>query len=334
MRRRKFITGIGAAAIAHALSPVTTRAQQADGVRRMGVLWAFRENAPEAIALLSALTQGLSELGWINGRNLRMDVRWAGDSVEQMQLFAKDLVDLQPDVIHTTSTPATAALQRATQTIQIVFAGISDPVGAGFVSSLAHPGGNLTGFINIEASLAGKWLQLLRDIAPGITRAALIFNPDTAPSGGEYYLPSFEAAARSINVMPIAAPVRSEAEIETVIVSLGHKPPGGFVVMPDNFMIIHRAATILLAAQNKIPAVYHYDFYARDGGLLGYGPDPVDIFRRSASYIDSIFRGAKAADLPVQLPIKFDMTLNVKTARALGLAVPESILLRADEIIQ
>jgi putative ABC transport system substrate-binding protein len=251
-----------------------------------------------------------------------------------MRLFAKDLVDLQPDVIHTTSTPATAALQQATQTIPIVFAGISDPVGAGFVSSLAHPGANLTGFINIEASLVGKWLELLTDIAPGITRAALIFNPETAPSGGDYYFPTFEAAAKSINVVPIAASVRSDAEIETIIASLGREPRGGFVVMPDNFMIIHRATTILLAAKYKVPAIYHYNFYARDGGLLGYGPDPVDIFRRSASYIDRIFRGAKAGGLPVQLPIKFDMTLNAKTARALGLTVPPSILLRADEVIE
>jgi putative ABC transport system substrate-binding protein len=330
MKRREFITLLGGAAT----WPVMARGQQPDRVRRVGVLWAFREDAPEANALFSGLTQGLSELGWIDGRNLRMDLRWAGDSVEQMQLFAKDLVGLQPDVIHTTSTPATAALQRATQTIPIVFAGISDPVGAGFVSSLAHPGGNLTGFVNIEASLAGKWLGLLTGIAPSITRAALIFNPDTAPGGGSYYLPPFEAAARSLKVEPIAAPVHSDSEIATVIAALGREPPGGFVVMPDNFMIIHRAATILLAAQNKVPAVYHYNFYARDGGLLGYGPDPVDIFRRSASYIDSILRGAKAADLPVQLPIKFDMTLNVKTARALGLEVPSSLLAIADEVIE
>jgi putative ABC transport system substrate-binding protein len=263
-----------------------------------------------------------------------MDVRWAGDSVEQMRLLAKELVGLRPDAIHTTSTPATAALQQATQTIPIVFAGISDPVGAGFVSSLAHPGTNLTGFINIEASLGGKWVQLLTDIAPGIKRAALLYNPDTAPSGGEYYLPPFQAAAGSMNIAPIAGAVRSEAEIETIITSLGREPRGGFIVMPDNFMIIHRAATIALAAKNKVPAVYHYNFYARDGGLLGYGPDPFDIFRRSASYVDRIFRGAKAEDLPVQLPVKFDMTLNAKTAKALGLTVPQSILLRADEVVE
>ena len=237
-------------------------------------------------------------------------------------------------MIHTASTPATAALQQATQTIPIVFAGISDPVGAGFVSSLARPGANLTGFIDIEASLVGKWLELLKEIAPGITRAALIFNPETAPSGGDYYLPTFEAAAKSINVAPISAPVRSDAEIETVIGSLGREPRGGFVVMPDNFMIIHRGTTILLAAKYKVPAVYHYSIYARDGGLLAYGPDPIDVFRRSASYIDRIFRGAKAADLPVQLPIKFVMTLNAKTATSLGLTVPPSILLRADEVIE
>jgi putative ABC transport system substrate-binding protein len=330
MRRREFITLLSGGAA----WPLAARAQRDGRVKRMGVLWAFRENAPEANALFSALTQGLSELGWIDGRNMRMDVRWAGDSVERMRLFAKDLIDLQPDVIHTASTPATAALQQATQTIPIVFAGISDPVGAGFVSSLARPGANLTGFIDIEASLAGKWLELLKDIAPDVTQVALIFNPETAPSGGDYYLSTFEAAARSIKVVPIAASVRSDAEIETVIASLGREARSGFVVMPDNFMIIHRATTILLAAKYKVPAVYHYNLYARDGGLLAYGPDPIDVFRRSASYIDRIFRGAKAADLPVQLPIKFVMTLNANTARTLGLAIPPSILLRADEVIE
>jgi putative ABC transport system substrate-binding protein len=330
MKRRQFIRLLGGTAA----WPLAARSQRSQRVRRMGVLWAFRENTPEANALLSALTQELSELGWIDGRNMRMDVRWAGDSVERMRWFAKDLVDLQPDVIHTTSTPATVALQQATQTIPIVFAGISDPVGAGFVSSLAHPGANLTGFINIEASLAGKWLELLTDIAPGITRAALVFNPETAPSGGDYYLPTFEAAAKSINVVPIAASVRSDAEIETVIASLAREPRGGFVVMPDNFMIIHRAPIIVAAARNNVPAVYWASEFARDGGLLSYGPDPVDIVRRSASYIDRIFRGAKPADLPVQLPIKFDMTLNAKTARALGLTVPPTLRVLATEVIE
>ena len=220
-------------------------------------------------------------------------------------MFAKELVDLQPDVILADATPATAALQRETRTIPIVFAVVSDPVGAGFVAGLPRPGGNITGFIIMEASMAGKWLELLTEIAPGIKRAAIMFNPDTAPGGGSYYLPSFEAAARSLKVEPIAAPVHSDAEIETVITSLGREPGGGLVVMPDTFMIVHRAPIILLAARNNVPAVYSNRRFVRDGGLLSYGPDSVDIFRRSASYVDRILRGAKPADLPVQLPIKF-----------------------------
>jgi putative ABC transport system substrate-binding protein len=330
MKRREFITLLGGAA----MLPIAVRAQQVDRVRRIGVLWAFSENDPEAKALLFALTQGLSELGWIDGHNLRMDVRLAGDNVERMRMFAKDLVSLRPDVIHTTSTPATAALQRETRTIPIVFAGISDPVGAGFVASLPRPGGNLTGIINLEASLGGKWLGLLTEIAPSVKRVAIMSNPDTAPGGGSYYLPPFEAAARSLKVEPIAAPVHSDAEIETVITSLGREPGGGLVVTPDNFMLIHRASTISLAGRNNVPAVYHYSVYAREGGLLGYGPDPVDIFRRSSSYVDRILKGEKPADLPVQLPTKFELVINLKAAKALGLDVPVSLQQRADEVIE
>jgi putative ABC transport system substrate-binding protein len=328
--RRKFIASLGGTVLAW---PLAARAQQPDRARRIGVLWAFGENDPEAKTLLSGLTQGLSELGWVEGHNLRMDVRLAGDNVERMRFFAKDLVGLQPDVIHTTSTPATAAVQRETGTIPIVFAGISDPVGAGFVASLPRPGGNLTGIINLEASLGGKWLGLLTEIAPGVKRAAIMYNPDTAPGGGSYYLPSFEAAARSLKVEPAAAPVHSDAEIETVITSLGRER-GGLVVTPDNFMLVHREPTILLAARNNVPAIYHYSVYARDGGLLSYGPDPVDIFRRSAAYVDRILRGAKPAGLPVQLPIKFELALNAKTAKALRLTVPGTLLARADEVIE
>ena len=330
MKRREFISIVGGAAA----WPLAARAQQPDRMRRIGVLWAFSENDPEVGILLAGLTQGLSELGWTEGRNLRIDIRLAGDSVERMRFFAKVLVGLQPDLIHTTSTPATAALQQETQTIPIVFAGISDPVGAGFVASLPRPGGNLTGIINLEASLGGKWLALLTELAPGVKRIAIMCNPDTAPGRGSYYLPSFEAAARSLKVEPIAAYVHSDAEIETVVASLGREPQGGLIVTPDNFMLVHRAATILLAARNNVPAVYHYGVYAKDGGLLGYGPDPVDIFRRTASYVDRILRGTKPADLPVQLPIKFEMVVNNKTAKALGLTVPPTLIARADEVIE
>jgi len=330
VKRRDFITGLGSAAA----WPLAARAQQTDRVQRIGVLMAFSENDPVAKTLLSGLTQGLRELGWTEGRNLRIDARWAGNDVDRMRMFAKELVDLQPDAIHTSSTAATAAFQRETRTIPIVFAAVSDPVGASFVSSLPRPGGNITGFIYAEAAMATKWLELLTEIAPGVKRVAIMFNPEVAPGRGSYYLPAFEAGARSLKVEPIAAPIHSDVEIETVITSLGREPGGGLVVVPDIYLYDHRAPMILLAARNNVPAVYHESDFVRDGGLLSYGPDFVDIFRRSASYVDRILRGTKPPELPVQLPIKFEMALNAKTAKALGLAVPQSILLRADEVIE
>jgi putative tryptophan/tyrosine transport system substrate-binding protein len=330
MRRREFVAGLGSAAA----WPLAARAQQGERARRIGVLMALDESDPEAKTLLSGFTQGLAELGWSDGRNLRMDVRWVGNNVDRMQKFAKELVALQPETILAQGTPVTASLQRETRTIPIVFAVVGDPVGAGIVASLSRPGGNITGFVSQEAEMTGKLLQLLAEIAPGVKRGAIMFNPDTAPGGGSYYLPAFEAAARSLNVTPIAAPVYSEAEIQTVITSLGREPGGGLVVMPGNFMLAHRAPTILLAARNNVPAVYIIRVYVRDGGLLSYGPNIVDIFRRSASYVDRILHGAKPAELPVQLPVKFEMAINVKTAKALGLTVPQSILVRADEVIE
>jgi putative tryptophan/tyrosine transport system substrate-binding protein len=330
MRRREFIAGLGGVVA----WPIAAPAQQGERIQRIGVLMDRDASDTEAKARLSTFTQGLAVLGWTDSRNVRIDVRWAGGSVDRLQIFAKEVVELRPDVILSQSTPATAALQRETHTIPIVFVVVSDPVGSGFVASLARPGGNITGFTNLEASLGGKWLELLSEIAPSVKRVAYMFNPDTAPGGGSYFLHSFEAAARSLKVAPILAPVHNDAEIETVITSLGREPRGGFVVMPDAFMLIHRAKTILLAARNSVPAVYHYNVYARDGGLLGYGPDPVDISRRSAAYVDRILRGAKPAELPVQLPVKFEMAVNAKTAKTLGLTVPQSILLRADEVIE
>jgi putative tryptophan/tyrosine transport system substrate-binding protein len=276
MRRRDFIAGFGAASL-----PVVARAQQANRVRRIGVLTSYNESDPEVKAVLSEFMKGIAELGWTDGRDLRMDVRWTGGSVDRARVYAKELVDLQPDVILSQSTPVTAAFQRETRTIPIVFASVSDPVGDGFVASLARPGGNLTGFINLEAGMGGKWLELLTEIAPGIKRAAAMFNPETAAGGGSYYLPSFEAAARKLKVEPIAAVVRSDAEIETVITSLGRDPGGGLVIMPDAFVLTHRSAIILLAARSNLPAVYYGTLFARDGGLLSYGPDNRDLFRRA-----------------------------------------------------
>jgi putative tryptophan/tyrosine transport system substrate-binding protein len=330
MRRRTFIAGL-AGSVAW---PLAADAQQADRVRRIGVLMSLDENDPEGKARLSGFTQGLAELGWTDGRNVHMDIRWTAANVDRARMHAKELVDLQPDVILAESTPVTAALQRETRTIPIVFAYVSDPVGAGFVAGLPRSGGNITGFIGVEAAMGGKWLQLLMEIAPGVKRAAIMFNPDSTPGGGSYYLPAFEAAAQSLKVEPIVSRVHSEAEIETVMTSLGREPGGGLVVMPDSFMQVQRALIILLAARNNVPAVYYNNFFSKDGGLLSYGPDVLDIDRRSASYVDRILRGAKPAELPVQVPVKFDMVLNAKTAKALGLAVPQSILLRADQVIE
>jgi ABC-type uncharacterized transport system substrate-binding protein len=330
IRRRQFIAGLAGVAA----WPLAARAQQAERVRRIGVLMAFDENNPEAKVWLSGFTRGLSEAGWTDGRNVRIDVRWAAGSVDRIRMFAKELVDLQPDVIFSHTTPVTAALKRETRTIPIVFVFVADPVGSGFVASLPRPGGNITGFIDEEAGMASKWVELLTQIAPGIKRVAMMFNPDTAPGGGSYFLPSFEAAARSLKVDPITAPVHSEAEIETVMTSLGREVGGGLVAMPDLSMQVHHAQIIMLAARNNIPAVYQLSFFARRGGLISYGPDGADLFRRASSYVDRILRGAKPLELPIQLPIKFEMALNAKTAKALGLSVPQSILLRADEVIE
>jgi putative tryptophan/tyrosine transport system substrate-binding protein len=329
MRRREFIAALGSAAAWPSVA-----LSQGERVRRIGVLMGFDENDFEARAWLSGLMRGLAELGWTAGRNLRMDVRWAAGNVERMTAAAKEMIGLQPEVILASSTPATAAVQRETRTIPIVFVTIGDPIGAGFVASLPRPGGNLTGFVNLEPSIAGKMLELLIEIAPSVKRVAFIFNPDNAPLGGLYFKTPLEAAAQSLKVEPIASPVRSDAEIEMVISAFGRAPGGGLVLSPDAFMFVHRATVIFAAAQHNIPAVYNQIVYARDGGLLTYGPDEQDIFRRSASYVDRLLKGSKPADLPVQLPVKFQMALNANTAQALGLAIPQSILLTADEVIE
>jgi putative ABC transport system substrate-binding protein len=330
MRRRDFITLAGGMPV----RPLGARAQQPDRVRRIGVLMAQPAADPEAAAFFSTFTQALHEVGYTAGSTVRMDVRWTSGEVDRIRMLAKELVALRPDVILSHGTACTAALQKETQTIPIVFVIVSDPVGSRFVASLPSPGGNITGFINLEAKLGGKWLELLTEIAPRIKRVAMIFNPDTAAGRGVYYGPPFEAAALSLNVEPISSPVHNDAEIETVVTSLGREPGGGLVVMPDNFTINHRAPLILMAARNNVPAVYWYSAYAREGGLLSYGVDNADIFRRSASYVDRILRGAKPADLPVQVPTKYETVVNLKTAKELGLTVPPTLLARADEVIE
>ena len=329
IRRRDFITLLGGVVA----SPATLWAQQAP-VRRVGVLMGYGDADPEAKILLSGFTNGLASLGWIEGRNVQIDVRWAAGSVERMRTLAKELVDLQPDVILANTTPVTAALQRATSAIPIVFVLVADPVGSGFVATLPRPGGNITGLVTEEASTAGKRLELLTVIAPPVKRVAIIFNPETAPEGGSFYIPAFEAAAQMHRVEPITAPVRSDAEIEAVITGLGGQPAGGLVVMNDGFMFVHRSQIISVARRNKVPAVYYDTTFAKEGGLLAYGTDRPDLFRRAAPYVDRILRGAKPAELPVQIPAKFAMAVNIGTARILGLTVPESILAIADEVIE
>jgi len=301
-------------------------------VRRIGWLMPGDENAPERKTFVSALTQALAALGWTDGRNARMDLRWAGADINRIRPLAQEIVGLQPDIILAGNTPTTVALQRETQTIRIVFTGVTDPVATGLVARLDRPGGNITGFANFEGTLAGKWLELLSEIAPGLKRAAIMFNPDTAPVSA--YMPSFETAARSLKVEPVIAPVHSDVEIETAIIALGREPGGGLVVIPELFTNTHRAPIILATARNNVPAVYPHSSYARDGGLLSYEPDLADSFRGAATYVDHILRGAKPGDLPVQFPTKFEMVVNLKPAKALGLAVPPSILLRTDEVIE
>jgi putative ABC transport system substrate-binding protein len=262
---------------------------------------------------------------------VRIDLRWGGGDINRIRALARELVGLQPDIIVTGGTPATVAVQRETRTIPIVFANVGDPVAQRIFARLNQPGGNTTGFAAFEASLGGKWLQLLSEIAPGLKRAAFMFNPDIPQVST--YMPSLEMAARSLKVVPIPAPVHSDGEIETAIVALGREPGGGLVAL-DTFTVAHRAPIISAAARNNVPAVYGVSVFARDGGLLSYGPDPLDIPRRAASYVDRILRGEKPGDLPVQLPTKFEMVVNLKTAKALGLAIPRSILLRATEVIE
>jgi len=328
MKRRTFIAGLGSAAA----WPAVARAQQGERVRRIGVLMQLDENDPLSKSIVSAFTRTLADLGWTDDRNVRMEFRWAGGDIDRMRSLAQELVRWQPEIIVPYGTPATAAVQRETRTIPIVFASVADPVASGLVERLDRPSGNITGFGILEPSLGGKWLELLSAIAPGLNRVALMFNPDTSTASA--YMPSLETAARSLKIVPNIARIHSNIEIEAAIIALGREPRAGLVVMPDAFTDVHRAPIILAAARNNIPAVYHLSTFARDGGLISYGADRVDSFRRAATYVDRILRGAKPADLPIQFPTKFEMVVNLKAAKALGLTVPQSILLSADEVIE
>jgi putative ABC transport system substrate-binding protein len=306
---------------------------QAANVRRIGVLMGFAEGDSESQLRLAAFKEGLAMLGWVEGRNLTFEVRWMAGDVDRGAGFAKELVALKPDVILAHTTPAAAALQRETRTISIVFTGVSDPVGSGFVKSRAQPGGNITGFANLESSMVEKWLELLKEIAPRVTHAAVMFNPKTAPYV-EYYLQPLNAVAARFEVKTVTAAIGSEIDIENVIAGLGREPGSGLIVMADSYMNIYRKSIIALTARHKVPAIYYVASMADEGGLISYGVDQVDLFRRAAPYVDRILHGDKPADLPVQYPSKFELVINTTTAKALGLTIPQSILVRADRVIR
>jgi putative ABC transport system substrate-binding protein len=299
----------------------------------MGALIGWSEGGPAGQAPLATLKERLAALSWIEGRNLRTEIRWSAADPHAASIHAKELVALNPEVILSVTTPATAALQRETKTIPIVFTAVSDPIGSGFVQSLAHPGGNITGFIDMESAVVSKGLQVLTEIAPQVKRMAVMFNPRSAPFA-EYYLRAVDSVAAKLRINVFAATVASEQEIERVIASLGREAGSGLMLLPEGFMSVHHKLIIALAARHKVPAVYYASFAVQEGGLIAYGIDFLDQLRRAAVYVDQILRGARPAELPVQQPEKFELHINLKTAKGLGLTVPPSLLLRADHVIE
>ena len=327
--KRRTVLGL----IAGALLLWPAPAQAAERVRVVGVLIALAESDPEIPHRVAAFEAGLRDFGWIAGRNVEIRYRFAAD-VNQLQRAARELVASAPDVIVASSGFAVFALLRESSTISIVFVTTSDPIGDGFVTSLARPGGNATGFTNSLSSMGGKWVELLKQAAPGLKRAGIIFNPETAPSKGAYFLPSFKAAAKSHAVTPLAIPVRSPEEIDSALAMFGRELGSGLIVMPDNFNTVHRRLIVAQSTRQRMPAIYPFRYFAADGGLMSYGADLVDLYRRTASYVDRILKGAKVMDLPVQAPTKFELVVNLKAAKALGLALSRNILARANEIIE
>jgi putative ABC transport system substrate-binding protein len=301
-------------------------------MRRIGVLIALAADDPQSPVRVAAFAQGLQELGWTVGRNLRIDYRWAVGDAERTPPFASELVALAPDVLLASSSSPVAALQQATRTVPIVFVGVIDPVGAGFVDSLSRPGGNATGFAQFEYSLSAKWLELLKEIAPGVTRAAVIRDPAVAAGSGQ--LGSLQLAAPSFGLELTPVGVRDAAEVERGITAFARSPNGGLIVTGSALTLIHRELIAAQAARHKLPAVYPFRFFVTGGGLVSYGPDTVDQFRRAAGYVDRILKGARPTDLPVQAPTKYELLINLKTAKALGLTVPPTLLARADEVIE
>jgi len=329
--RRELLVALGGVAVAW---PLAARAQQSDQVRRIGVLMGYTETDSDARGWYIAFREALQKLGWTEGRNIQIETRWATpDDAESMRRLAKELVAPQPNVILSSTTPTTTALLQQTRTIPIVFAIVADPIGSGFVASFARPGGNVTGFIFTEPTMAGKWLELLKEIAPRVARVAMLFNPVSA-TYADYWLNPFKAAAPSFAVEAIATPIRDRYELESVIAGQAREPNGGLIVMPDSFTDAHRVEITSLAARYRLPAVYPFRFFAEAGGLLSYGVDRTDNFRRAATYVDRILKGEKPAELPVQAPAKYETVINLKTAKALGLQIPDKLLALADEVIE
>jgi len=328
MRRREFIAGLGGAAA----WPLAARAQQADRVRRIGVLMNISGDDPEAQEHVQFFLQGLQRLGWTEGRNILIDIRWGGGNASEIHRHAVELVALAPDVIVSTGTAGMAPLLQATRTLPIVFANVAHPIGAGFVGSLARPGGNATGFLQFEYSLSGKWLELLKQLAPHVTRAAVLRDPSITSGIGQFAV--IESVAPFLGVEVNVINVRDAAEIERGVTAFARFPKGGLVVTASALSIVHRDLIIALAARHKLPAVYYRRYFPDGGGLISYGYDIAAQYRGAAGYVDRILKGEKPADLPVQAPTKYELVINLKTAKALGMEVPRSVLVRADEVIE
>jgi putative ABC transport system substrate-binding protein len=329
MRRRQFIGLLGGAAAAW---PLAARAQQGERMRRIGVLTNLVADDPEAQARVGAFLQGLQELGWAVGRNMRIEYRWGAGDADRTRGYAAELVALAPDVILTSGASALAPLLQATRSVPVVFAQVPDPVGAGFVNSLARPGGNTTGFITYEYGLSGKWLELLTQIAPSVTRAAVIRDPAVSAGTGQWG--AIQAVAPSVRVLVSPVNVRDAGEIERDVAAFAHGSNSGLIVTASALAIRHRNLIVTLAARHRLPAVYYQRGFVTGGGLISYGPDFIDQYRRAAGYVDRILKGEKPSELPVQAPTKYELVINLKTAKALGLTVPPSLLARADEVIE
>jgi len=332
MNRRDFIL-LGSAVASSSFWPFAVRAQQSERLRRVGMLSSLVQDDSGSQAEVTAFRQGLSELGWVEGRNIHIEFRWPGGDIERAQAFAKELVGLRPDVLVGRSTPATLAFKRETSSIPIVFVNVVEPVESGLVESLARPGGNITGFANFEGSIGGKWLQLLKEVDPRIARVAVIYNPQTAPFAS-LFLRSVQSAAPSLAVAVVDMPVQSDEAIEAAMTTFARQPGGGLVSIPDSFTAQHRDLIIALAARLRLPALYQNLVSTPNGGLIAYAVDTLDLIQRSAGYVDRILKGAKPADLPVQQPGKFQLSINLKTAKALGLDLPQTLIARADEVIE